>query len=91
MAGLYALAAAFFAPASVVYVLVCTFSPSLRDNWLICAGALIKNPTGFFAHSSKTSTSLIANHLLAGSNRFVSVDLTVLKAMLPVYTSHKLP
>ena len=34
---------------------------------------------------------LIANHLRAGSNRFVSVDLAVLKAILPVYTSHKLP
>jgi hypothetical protein len=41
--------------------------------------------------SPKTITSLIVNHLRAGSNRFVSVDLAVLKAILPVYTSHKLP
>jgi hypothetical protein len=41
--------------------------------------------------SPKTITSLIANHLRAGSNRFVSADSAVLKAILPVYTSHNLP
>src|SRR5918995_4494299 len=37
MAGLYALAAAFFASFSVVYVLVCTFTPFLECGWLINA------------------------------------------------------
>src|SRR5215213_4826742 len=37
MAGLYALAAAFFASFSVVYVLVCTFTPFLECGWLIDA------------------------------------------------------
>jgi hypothetical protein len=37
MAGLYALAAAFFASLSVVYVLVCTFTPFLECGWLINA------------------------------------------------------
>ena len=43
------------------------------------------------SQSPKTITSLIANHLRAGSNRFVSADSAVLKAILPVYTSHNLP
>src|SRR4029453_8069815 len=38
MAGLYALAAAFFASFSVVYVLVCTFTPFLECGCLINAG-----------------------------------------------------
>src|SRR5215213_8096168 len=37
MAGLYALAAAFFASFSVVYVLVCTFTPFLECGCLINA------------------------------------------------------
>jgi hypothetical protein len=37
MAGLYALAAAFFASFSVVYVLVFTFTPFLECGWLINA------------------------------------------------------
>src|SRR5215212_6789354 len=37
MAGLYALAAAFFASLSVVYVLVCTFTPFLGCGYLINA------------------------------------------------------
>src|SRR5215216_1004350 len=37
MAGLYALAAAFFASLSVVYVLVCTFTPFLECGCLINA------------------------------------------------------
>src|SRR5918995_7514956 len=37
MAGRYALAAAFFASFSVVYVLVCTFTPFLECGWLINA------------------------------------------------------
>jgi hypothetical protein len=37
MAGLYALAAAFFACFSVVYVLVCTFTPFLECGCLINA------------------------------------------------------
>ena len=59
--------------------------------WLPRVSAMLPHIPRSFAQSPKTITSLIVNHLRAGSNRFVSVDLAVLKAILPVYTSHKLP
>jgi hypothetical protein len=72
MVGLYALATAFCAPASVAC------RSWFASSFLSFAGPL----TRFFVQSPKTITSLIATHLQSGSN-LISQTVETLFASIP--------